>query len=299
MIGYLPYNEERNQYAQCGMFLEKCMTGLPGENVQTADVNGISLAYRETGSGYPLLLINGFASTMDTWNPPVLAALAAHFRVIIFDNRGTGYSATSDTPFSIRLFAEDSVALMDSLGVARAHVLGHSMGACIAQELALAHPERVDHLILAASTCGGDRMIRMQPETWETLSDKSGTGIDLANRMFSVLFPREWLKGHDPWQYCPDVKETTSEESAAKQAEALFSWHGTYERLQEIRSPALVITGTEDVVIPPENSRVLANHIPDAQLVEFPGAGHGLMYQCPEQFADTVRTFLNVKNQDA
>jgi pimeloyl-ACP methyl ester carboxylesterase len=262
----------------------------------TRDANGITLAYREYGSGYPLVLINGFAATMDMWNPPVLASLARHFRLVIFDNRGTGYSSATDEPFSIPLLARDTVTLMDALSIKTAHVLGHSMGACIAQELALGYPERVDHLVLASSTCGGDRMVRMQPDVWETLSDKSGTGLDLANRMFSVLFPHTWLKGHDPWKYCPEVTETTSEESAAKQAGALFSWQGTYDRLQEIRSPALVITGTEDVVIPPENSRTLAARIPGARLAEFPGAGHGLMYQCPEQFADAVRSFLPGKN---
>ena len=260
--------------------------------VMTAEVNGITLAYQELGSGYPLVLINGFASTMDMWNPPVLAAFAEQFRIIIFDNRGTGYSSTSDDPFTISLFASDTLTLMDALGITRAHLLGHSMGTCIAQELVLVHPERADRIVLVSGTCGGERMVRMKPEIWETLSDKSGTGMDLANRMFSVLFPPKWLIGHDPWQYCPDVHETTSAESAARQAEALFSWPGTYERLPEIHSPTLVVTGTEDVVIPPSNSRILADRIPGAGLEEIPGTGHGLMYQCPERFAERVLEFL-------
>ncbi|PKL63891.1 MAG: alpha/beta hydrolase [Methanomicrobiales archaeon HGW-Methanomicrobiales-3] len=260
--------------------------------VQTVTVNGITIAYKEIGSGYPLVLINGFASTMDTWNPPVLEELARHFRVIIFDNRGTGYSTASGTPFSMSLFAADTLALMDALGIARAHILGHSMGTCVAQELALFHPDRVSRLILVSGTCGGEQMIRMEQPVWETLSDKSGTGIDLANRMFSVLFPETWLETHDPWQYCPEVHETTSEESAAREAEALFSWSGSYDRLPHIRSPVLVITGTEDVVIPPANSRTLADRITGARLVEIPGAGHGLMYQCPGEFLVVVREFL-------
>lgn len=77
------------------------MAGLPEEGVKTVEVNGVTLAYREIGSGYPLLMINGFASTMDTWNPPLLTMLAAHFQVIIFDNRGTGTlpHQTSRSPF--------------------------------------------------------------------------------------------------------------------------------------------------------------------------------------------------------
>lgn len=260
--------------------------------VQTVTVNGITVAYKEIGSGYPLVLVNGFASTMDMWNPPVLEELARHFHVIIFDNRGTGYSSASDEPFSIPLFAADTLALMDALGIARAHVLGLSMGASVAQELTLGNPDRVDRLILVSGTCGGSKMARMEPAVWETLADKSGTGLDLANRMFSVLFSKEWLAAHDPWQYCPEVQETTSEESAARQAEAFFSWPGSYERLLEIRSPTLVVTGTDDVVIPPVNSKTLADRIPDARLVNLAGAGHGLLYQCPGEFAKVVRDFL-------
>jgi pimeloyl-ACP methyl ester carboxylesterase len=260
--------------------------------VRTADVNRITLAYQDRGSGFPLVLINGFASTMDMWSPPVLAALADHFRIIVFDHRGTGYSSASDEPFSITLFANDTLALMDALGISRAHILGLSMGASVAQELALARPERVDRLILVAGTCGGSEAVRMEPSVWETLSDKSGTGTELANRMFSVLFTKDWLTANDPWKYCPEVRETTSEESAARQAEGFYTWPGSYDRLTQVRSPTLVLTGADDVVIPPENAVTLLERIPGARLMQFPGAGHGLMYQCPDEFAKVVREFL-------
>jgi pimeloyl-ACP methyl ester carboxylesterase len=260
--------------------------------VLTADVNGVTIAYQDLGSGSPLVLINGFASTMDMWSPRVLAALARHFRVIIFDNRGTGFSSASDDPFSITLFARDTLALMDTLGISRAQILGLSMGASVAQELVLAYPERVDRLILVAGTCGGSKAVWMRPAVLETLSDKSGTGLDLANRMFSLLFTKDWLGAHDPWKYCPDVRETTSEESAARQAKAFYTWPGSYDRLSEVRLPTLVVTGTEDVVIPPANAVTLSERIPGARLVEFPGAGHGLMYQCPDEFSRAVLEFL-------
>ncbi len=273
------------------------IAGLPEEGVKKGDVNGVTLAYREIGSGYPLLLINGFASTMDTWNPPVLAALAAHFRVIIFDNRGTGYSSAPDTPFSITLFVEDTAALMDVLGISRAHVLGLSMGASIAQELVLAFPSRVERLILVAGTCGGDAAIRMKPGVWDKLSDKGGEPMEIANRMFSVLFPEDWLASHDPLHYCPEVHETTSEANAARQAEAFFGWPGTCDRLPGIRCPTLIVTGSDDVVIPPGNSQMIADRIPGSRFVLFPGAGHGLQYQCPEAFTRAVLEFLPPGNE--
>ncbi len=268
------------------------MAGSSTGTVKNVVVNGITLAYQEIGHGYPLLMINGFASTMDTWNPSVLDELAKTFRVIIFDNRGTGYSTASEEPFTIPLFAQDAVTLMDALGIARAHVLGLSMGASIAQELVLAHPERVDRLILVAGTCGGERMIRMEQPVWDTLADKSGTGIDIANRMFSVLFPKPWLAENDPWQHCPDVHETTTEENAARQSEALFSWPGSFDRLPSVRAETLVMTGSEDIIIPPANSRVLAGRIPGARLVEITGAGHGLQYQFPRELSRMVLEFL-------
>ena len=188
------------------------MAGFLENEVRTVEANGVTLAYREIGHGYPLLLVNGFASTMDTWNPRVLGALAEHFRVIIFDNRGTGYSTASDEPFSISLFAEDAVLLMDAVGIPRADMLGLSMGASIAQELVLAHPGRVRRLVLAAGTCGGTQGVPVPPEIWKRLSDKSGELAEIVDRMFSVLFPEEWLAAHDPWKYCPEVHETTTEE---------------------------------------------------------------------------------------
>lgn len=268
------------------------MTGLWESDVKTAEVNGVTLAYREMGSGYPLLLINGFASPMDTWSPGVLEALAKDFRVIIFDNRGCGYSSASEEPFSIPLFAEDTIIMMDALGIPNAHILGLSMGASIAQELMLAHPTLVERLVLVAGTFGGPEMVRMQKEIWDRLADKSGSPAELADRMFSVLFPKEWLATHDPWQYSPEVHETITEEIAARQATAFFGWMGSYDRLPEIRCRVLVVTGTDDIVIPPENSRILASRIPGARLVEIPGAGHGMQYQCPREFADIVLEFL-------
>jgi len=271
---------------------ERTPLGSGGAPVKTIAVNGIHIACQDLGRGHPLILINGFASTMDMWNPPVLSALARHFRVIIFDNRGTGYSSTSDEPFSIPLLADDALDLMDALKISRAYVLGLSMGASIAQELVLKRPEVVDRLILVAGTFGGDKAERIRQQTWETLADKGGSPLELANRMFYVLFPKDWLATHDPWQYCPEVHETTSGESAARQAEAFTGWPGSYDRLPKIRCPVLVITGTEDAIIPAKNAALLAKRIPGARLVQVPGAGHGLQYQCPEAFTRAVLEFL-------
>ena len=266
------------------------MTRIP---VNTVPVDEVTLAYRESGSGYPVVLINGLASTMDTWNPPVLTKISEHFRVIIFDNRGTGFSGASDKPFSIPLLARDTATLMDALDISSAHILGLSMGASVAQELAIGFPGKVNKLILVAGECGGSESVRMQPEVMAQLMNKRGTIHEVVNRMFTILFPPSWLATHDPFSYCPEVYETTNDEILARQVSAFFGWTGSFFRLEDIHSPTLVITGTDDVIVPPTNSRLLSGRIPGAHLVEIPGAGHGLMYQFPDWFSDCVLKFLD------
>jgi pimeloyl-ACP methyl ester carboxylesterase len=260
--------------------------------VKTVPVDDVCLAYRESGSGYPLILINGLASTMDMWNPPVLRAVSEHFRVIIFDNRGTGYSGSSDKPISIPLLARDTAILMEKLGISSADLLGLSMGASVAQELAIRFPERISRLVLVSGTCGGTESVKVQPAIVAQLLDKSGTARDVACRMFSLLFPPSWLAAHDPFSSCPEVYETSGEGIVARQASAFFGWTGSFDRLGDICAPTLVITGTDDIVIPPANSSVISRRIPGALLLEIPGAGHGLMYQFPDRFSDCVLKFL-------
>jgi len=121
-----------------------------------SQVNVIDLYCEETGNGEPLLLISGLSGTT-LGREPVRPALGTRFRVISFDNRGAGRSSAPPSPYSTRQMADDAAALLDRIGVARAHVVALSLGGMIAQELALAHPERVDRLVLLAT------YLRMRP----------------------------------------------------------------------------------------------------------------------------------------
>jgi len=266
------------------------VTGIP---FRTVAVDDVILAYRECGAGAPVVFISGLGSTMEMWNPPVIEKISRHFRVIVFDNRGMGYSSGSDKPLSIPLLARDTAALMDALGIPSAHIIGHSMGGSIAQELALGFPAAVDRLVLVSSTCGGSESVSMQPETMARLTDKSGTPRDVTSRMFSLLFPPSWLARHDPARYCPVIDEVPGNEIVARQADAFSRWAGSFSRLEKIRSPTLVVTGSEDVIVPPVNSRIISGRIAGSELVGIPGAGHGLMYQEPDRFSDCVREFLD------
>ena len=127
--------------------------------MQYADVNGIKIAYGVRGSGPPLVLIMGYRLSSLAWPLDFVDALAERFTVVLFDNRGTG---TSDKPtfgYEISNMARDVSGLLDHLGIARANVLGYSMGGAIAQEFVRQFPDRVLGLVLCATMCGGPRAV--------------------------------------------------------------------------------------------------------------------------------------------
>lgn len=260
---------------------------------ETVYVGDIDIAYELSGEGEPLILIMGYSGTMDLWAPEVLQELAAHYKVIIFDNRGMGKTTASDKEFAIELFTDDTAGLLDALNIECAHVLGWSMGTNIAQELALRHPDKVNKLILYAADCGGEEAIQPSQEVLEVLADTSGTPEERGERLFKLLFPLKWLEEHpDPGTYFPLPTEISSPENIERQYKAMDNWTGSFSRLPQITQDTLLITGTDDVLTPRENSFIIAERIPGAWLVQFKDAGHGVMYQYPEKFSRIVLTFL-------
>ena len=137
---------------------------IPLEKVHVGD---IEMAYKMFGKGDPILLIPALGMSMDGWEPTILRELSSNHTVIIFDNRGVGNTTIGTKQFSIQQFANDSAGLLDALKIQKANVLGYSMGSFIAQQFALTHPEKVDRLILIASTCGGKESIPNSPEDLE------------------------------------------------------------------------------------------------------------------------------------
>ncbi len=256
-------------------------------------VGDIDIAYEVFGEGYPMVLIMGWSGTMDLWAPLVLQQLATHYQVIIFDNRGMGKTSASGKEFTIELFTDDTAGLLDALDIERAHVLGWSMGTYIAQELALRRPDKVNKLILYAADCGGQEAIQASPEVLEVLRDTSGTPQERGERLLKLLFPLKWLEQHpDPRTYFPMPTETSSPANIERQYKAIDNWTGSYSRLLQITQDTLLITGTDDVIPPRENSFIMAERIAGVWLVQFKDAGHGLMYQYPEKLGRIVLTFL-------
>lgn len=261
--------------------------------MKTVPVGDITIAYRETGSGEPLILIMGYSGTLDMWDTRMVNQLAQHYRVIVFDNRGMGNATSSGREYSIRLFADDTAGLMDAIGIKKAHVMGWSMGTCIAQELTLGYPEKVDKLILYAGTPGGKEALPPAPQDIAALTNMTGTDRERGERLFGELFPPAWLKENpDPSKYFPQVTSMSPADNVRRQDEAILAWNGTYSRLPAIKQPLLLIAGEQDVIVPPGNSFLIAEQVPHSWVVRIRGGGHGVMYQYPDEFTGIVLTFL-------
>jgi pimeloyl-ACP methyl ester carboxylesterase len=259
--------------------------------VRVADIN---IHYETHGQGEPLVLIMGLGGGSSMWWQQV-AFFAPEYQVITYDSRGVGQSDKPDMPYSMRMLVEDAAALLDKLGISSAHVYGVSMGGMVAQELALRYPQVVASLILGATTYGGVHAVTASRETLEMLfSIMTLPAEEVVRVSTSITFSTSFIERH------PDkirqwlAKGAESPPSALgfkRQTDAAVEFD-TYERLPQIKVPTLVMAGTCDQLIPPENSRILASRIPKAELVLFEGAGHGYLWEAEEQANQLVRDFL-------
>ena len=253
----------------------------------------MKIAWDRRGNGAPLLLIHGLGYARWGWEP-VLPELAEQFDVILFDNRGIGESDAPPGPYTVAEMAADAVQVLDEAGVARAHVVGTSLGGMIAQELALAHPERVDRLVLACTTPGGQKAHPMPQVTVALMAEAATLEPAVALRRFveNALAPAT-VEAH------PEIVEqimahrlATAQQPAAWAAQASAgATFAAYDRLGGLAAPTLVQHGDEDVVVDPRNADLLVELLPDARLERVPG-GHLFFWEAPEQFVASVAAFL-------
>jgi 3-oxoadipate enol-lactonase len=261
-----------------------------------ADANGARLYYEVYGEGEPLLLIMGLGANHLGWAAQV-PVYAREFKVIVFDSRGTGQSDfPQGVDYTIPLLADDAAALLDALGVDRAHVYGISLGGMIAQEMALRHPDKVRSLILGATTPGGPHAVGADAQALQALLEQ-GAVVDRAVTpgILEILFSPAYLAEHlsdlsEMFQRSADYP-TTSPEAYGAQLRAVAGYD-TYDRLPDIAAPTLVLHGTDDPLIPVANGRILAERIPDAKLVLFDGARHGYYLEKQAEADAAVLDFL-------
>lgn len=229
----------------------------------------------------PLVLLEGMGGDIPGWrrNAPNLSASLC---VVAYDFRGNGRSDAPDQPTTMSTYVEDTLALMDHLGLPDAHVYGQSFGGMVAQELALARPARVRSLVLACTHAGGPHFVR---STARVPKDRPHLAL------YSERFSRE-----HPEHVAEDLRvggrNPQSPQGARRQWEAMQGFE-SYDRLPDIRVPTLVLQGTEDRLVDVANARVLADRIPGARLVLLEGAGHVYHSEQPERADVAVLEFVS------
>jgi pimeloyl-ACP methyl ester carboxylesterase len=260
--------------------------------VPTAGVEGIELHYERAGDGEPLLLIQGMSGTHRSWGQPFLSELEQDFDCISFDHRGVGYSSRVHEPFTIAELAADAVGLLDAIGVERAHLLGISMGGMVAQDLALAYPERLRSLTLGGTYCGGPGSQLMDPADFQTLVDAMASGSQ--ERVFRASWELNLSPGFraDEGRYAEFKAMAEAvpvpQETVQLQLQAVVA-HDTTAQLPNLGLQTLVIHGSADRVLPFVNGAQIAALMPDAYLERLEDVGHMFWWEQPERSAALIR----------
>jgi len=258
----------------------------------TISIGDGDIFYEEAGQGPPLLLVPGLSGLGSFWAHQV-REFSRDFRVIVHDHRGTGRSTHSRIRYSVEQMAGDVLRLMDALGIASAHLAGHSTGGAIGQVIAQDHPERLQRLVLSATWAGRDaffrRLFESRREVLVTL------GVEAYLRA-SVLFlaPPSWVSANDAAiaeLHRALAAAAPPVEVMASRIDAIIAFDRR-ERLGEILGPTLVVVAADDMVTPRFYSDELAEQIPGAKLVVLDGGGHFAPQIAPEPYNAAVGAFL-------
>jgi pimeloyl-ACP methyl ester carboxylesterase len=280
-------------------------------------VNDIQMCYEVKGEGFPLVMICGMNQNLTMWDPRFVEGLSKHFKLVLFDNRGAGRTEISKREYTIRLFADDTVGLMNALGIPKAHILGLSMGGAVAQELAINYPEKVEKLTLC-STCSQHRGTQEERRMSEAMtqafflgkkeelikmslssplaSDYPGdflTDFPMIVYALTSEFIRESpeLARHVLQVFSPAENEyPISPKALMNRYDAMLRFN-SQTRLKHIKAPTLVLHGREDTTVAPEEGEILARAIPNAKLVFFDKSNH-LLAEEMEEVLKVITEFL-------
>jgi len=262
------------------------------------NINGCEIYYEVHGQGDPLVLIMGLRRNVEWWFRQI-PALSEHFQVIAFDNRGAGRSDKPVMEYSMRLFADDTAGLMKALDISKAHILGISMGGYLAQELALNYPAKVKSLVLGCTGCGGDRAVIMSPERMEKFTANKGlTPEEILRKDMDIYFSDDYVDQH-PEKIKEFVEISMRHYQPAdaflRQFDACLR-HDTGDRLNQLSAPTLIMTGDDDPLVPPQNSHILKDLIPGADLSVFAGGRHCFFIETADQFNKKAVDFLKANS---
>ncbi|MCU1264876.1 MAG: alpha/beta hydrolase fold [Acidobacteria bacterium] len=261
----------------------------------TTKVGEHRLYYEIHGQGEPLILVPGFRTGLWLWFRQV-ETFAQNFRTIIFDPRGIGKSDQSASPQTVRAMADDLAGLLSALEIEQAHVLGASFGGFVAQEFALAYPQRTRSLILCCTSFGGPRHLLPPLHILQAMAANEGMNMEEpALQNFLMVFSSKFSQ-EDPEALAEVVRlrlsNPVSDQTHFAQLQAAAAFN-VETRVAEIEAPVLVLTGDEDTLVPPANSENLVAKIPQAKLSVIAGGSHMFFIEQPEEFNREVISFID------
>ncbi len=259
------------------------------------DVGEVELDCQRTGAGPPLLMIMGRSGTYAHWGEPFLDQLRGHFELILYDHRGVGASSRLHGPVTIREMAGDAAGLIAALELDSVHVLGISMGGMVAQELALAAPERIRTLTLGCTYCGGPGSVRTSDAVQQRIAEAiaSGEVQRMIRASFEANFSSAFAADEEVWARFLEIslRRRVSLEVILAQTQACVE-HDTSARLADIALPTQVIHGTVDQVLPVQNGRMIAGLIDGSRLQLLEDVGHLFFWERPERSAELLRAHV-------
>ena len=267
--------------------------GVPRERLTATTHDGVELAVFVSGDGPSLLLIPGLGARSSVFDP-IMPDLRRRHRVITYDPRGLGESGDGGD-ITLANMALDAVAVLDAARVGTTAVFGASMGGVIAQHLVIDHPDRVARLMLAATAPGGGRGVAASPADRAALLGKGARTPEDAYRLAcTVLYSPQFQRTHPAFiavQIAERARNPVGPRVFSSQMLAMSQTDGSFERLAGVTAPTLVLHGTDDVVTPYENARILARQIPHATLRPFDGCGHLFFQERPAETARVIAEF--------
>ncbi|NLV27330.1 MAG: alpha/beta hydrolase [Methanomicrobiales archaeon] len=296
---------------------------LSAENLNSSYVmtrDGVPLRYSIHGQGPPVFFVLGYGMTIDEWPHQIISDLAQSHSVIVYNHRGISGVHNPDVPFTIPQAAMDlhdvitklagrSDGCMDpedglnpdkpvisdtrNCSDLPVDIVGYSMGGMVALEYAKTYPNSVNHLVLLNTDCGGAEKVPAEDWVVEEMGQTLNNPKEYLERAGKLLLTKSFRKSHpDPYTWFVDYGEVADPDAVQQQYDSFVSWSGVFTDLPLIRSRTLVITGDQDIVIPPENSLIIADAIPNATLIIREGQGHGIIFVEPEKIAGIIGEFL-------
>jgi pimeloyl-ACP methyl ester carboxylesterase len=267
-------------------------------------VSGSRYAFRRFGveARPPLLFLQHFMGTMDNWDPAITDPLSESRPILLFDNAGVG-RAEGKTPATVAAMAGHVLSFSDALGLRTVDILGFSLGGMVAREVALQRPSLVRRLVLVGTGPeGGQNMSMLKPQLLAILQDPTSDWNDRVRKLFfaptttSQAAARAFQERQATRM--ADKEPMSGPEVFSSQAAAIVAWETDFQgerfaRLATIESPTLVFNGSKDIMIPTQNSFLLSDNLPDAQLAIYPDSGHGALFQYHAQFTRLVHEFLD------